>query len=104
MYFLFQVLNSSALTGSSFIFSSSLLKFSLCSPILLPSSVSILFTIALNCLSGKLFICFIRFFSGVFSCSFETYSSFFSFCLTFSVSLKLGETVAYPGLEGVSLC
>ena len=28
----------------------------------------------------------------------------FSFYLTFSVSVKLGETVTYPGLEVVSLC
>ena len=28
----------------------------------------------------------------------------FSFCLTFSVSMKLGETVTYSILEGFSLC
>ena len=38
------------------IFSSSLLKFSLCSYILFPNSVSVLITNALNFLSGKLFI------------------------------------------------
>ena len=26
------------------------------------------------------------------------------YCLTFSLSMKLGETVTYPHLEGVSLC
>ena len=34
----------------------------------------------------------------------ETNSSVFSFCLTFSVSMKLGGTVIYSGLEGLSLC
>ena len=37
-------------------FSSTLLKFSLCSSLLFPSSISILITIALNSLSGELFI------------------------------------------------
>ena len=45
-----------------FIFSNSLLKFSLCSSILFLSSVSFLIAIALNSLSGKLCICFIRVF------------------------------------------
>ena len=36
--------------------------------------------------------------------SFEIHSSVFSFCLTFFFSMKLGETVAYPRLDGVSLC
>ena len=37
---------------------------------------------------------------------FETYSSVFSFCLIFFlfVTMKLGETVTYLGLEGMSLC
>ena len=53
-----------------YIFSSSLLKFSLCSSILFPSSISILITIALNYLSGKLFISLGRFFQVIFPCSF----------------------------------
>ena len=36
--------------------------------------------------------------------SFETNSSLFSFCLTLSVSMVLGETVTCSSLEGVSLC
>lgn len=31
-------------------------------------------------------------------------SSAFSFCLTFSVSVNLGETLIYSDLEGVFLC
>lgn len=49
------LLYSSVLAGS-LIYSSSLLKFSLCSSILSPNSASILTTSALNSLSGKLFI------------------------------------------------
>ena len=50
------------------LFSSSLLKFSFCSSILFPSSVSILIINVLNCLSGKLlYLCFIKlFFQRVF--------------------------------------
>lgn len=65
------------------VFSISLLKFSLWSSILLPSSVSIFITISLNSLSRRLFI-FILFssFSGVLFCSWiGTYSSFSSFCV-----------------------
>ena len=36
--------------------------------------------------------------------SMETNSSIFSFCLTVSVSMILGETATYCCLEGVSLC
>ena len=79
-----------------FIFSCFLLKFSLCSSQFFPSSVSILITNALNSLSGKLFICFIGcffffpqgFFFLIFS--FERNPFVFSFCLTHSVSMKLG--------------
>ena len=50
------------------LFSSSLLKFSFCSSILFPSSVSILIINVLNSLSGKLFIFVLLrfFFEGVF--------------------------------------
>ena len=86
-----------------FIFSSSVLKFSLCSLILFPSSVSILITNALNSLYGTLFIFVSLHFSG--SCS---YIGNKFLCLrilfTFSDYLKLVETVTYPGLERVSFC
>ena len=104
VYFSLQLLYSSTLV-LFFTFSSSLLKFSLCSYILFPSSVSIL-VIDLNSFSGKLFTSLsLGFFSGFFLfLSFETYSPVFSFCLHFSISVKLHETVTYPSLEGVSLC
>lgn len=49
-----------------FVFSSSLLKFSLCTFILFPNSVSIIFSSALNSLSGNLFISVSLFFFMVF--------------------------------------
>ena len=70
--------------------------------ILFSSSISILITNDLNSLSGKLFICFIRVFSGFFLVLLFERNSL-SFCLTFSVSMKLGEIVIYPSSEGV-LC
>ena len=102
--FLDLFLYSSVLTGS-FILSSSLLKFSPCSSTFPPNSVDILITNALNSLSGKLFISVSLWFSLLLFKSFlllliEINSSVFSFCLTFPV--KLGETVTYWGLEGVS--
>ena len=88
-----------------FIFSPSSLKFSLCSSIIFPNSVSILITNALNSLSDKLFISVLLFFPG-FSLvlSSKTNSSVFLFCSTFSVSMELGETVTYFILKGVSFC
>ena len=54
-----------------FILSSTLLKFSLCSPIF-PNLVSILITNAMNSLSGVLFISLsLVVYSGIFSCSFK---------------------------------
>lgn len=41
---------------------------------------------------------------GVVILSFELNSSVFLFCLNFSVSMKLCETVTYPSLEGVTFC
>ena len=72
-----------------------MLKFSLCSSILFPNSVSILITNALNSLSGNLFTSIsLLIFSGVsLALSVETSSSAFSFCLTFSASMNLHETV-----------
>ena len=53
-----------------------------------------------NCL-----LLFPSFFSGFsLALSIEASSSVFSFCLSLSVSMKLGETVAYGDLEGVFLC
>ena len=99
--FLFQLLFSSVLTSSFFIFSSSLLKFLLCSSILYPNSVSILIVNALSSLCGQLFISVLLFFQGFsFDLSIETNSPVFSFCLYFSVSMKLGERIPYGGLEG----
>ena len=104
--FLDLFLYSSVLTGS-FILSSSLLKFSPCSSTFPPNSVDILITNALNSLSGKLLISVSLWFSLLLFKSLlllliEINSSVFSFCLTFSVSVKLGETVTYWGLEDVS--
>ena len=45
--------------------------------------------------------CFLR--GGILTLLFETNFSVFSFCLTFSVFMNLGETVTYFRLEGVSL-
>ena len=72
--------------------SSSLLKLSLYLSILVPNSVNILITSALNFLSGKLFISvlFLVFFQ-VFSLalSIETDSSVFSFCVSISFSVEI---------------
>ena len=47
----------------------------------------------------------VSFFQGLsLALSTETKSSVFSFCLTFSVSMELGETSTYCSLEGMSLC
>ena len=87
-------------------FLSSFLKFSLCSSILSSNLVSIPITNALNSLYIKLFIAVLLVvFFRVFLLFFQLkQSSFFSFCLTFSVSVILGETFTYSDLEGVSLC
>ena len=71
--------------------SSSLLKLSLYLSILVPNSVNILITSALNFLSGKLFISVLFFFFQVFSLalSIETDSSVFSFCLSISFSVEI---------------
>lgn len=46
----------------------------------------------------------LEFLQDFFPCSFIWYSSTSSLCLTCSVSMKSGESVTYPGLEGMSLC
>ena len=87
-----------------FIFSGSLLKFSLFPPVLFHNSVGFLIASALISLSYKLFISFSLFFGGFsLAHSVEISSSAFSFCLTFSVSMNSGETVTNCRgiLEGV---
>ena len=80
--------------------SSALLKFSLYSFFL--NLFGILITNAL--IYGKLYTS-VSFFQGLsLALSTETKSFVFSFCLTFSVSMELGETVTYCSLEGMSLC
>ena len=54
---------------------------------------------------GSLF-CFVLFSFGgliLFFVCFGIYSSVFTFCLIFFISMKLGEIFTYPGLEGKSL-
>ena len=83
-----------------------MLKFSLSSCIRLPSLLSILMTISLNSLSGKLliFISLGGFFKG-FILFFHLEHIFVSlFCLTFVYFYKLGERAMPPGLEGMTLC
>ena len=52
----------------------------------------------------------LRFFQGSFAVVvvvvvlLETYSSVSLFCFIPSISMKLGKTIAYPSLEGISLC
>ena len=71
-----------------------------------PNSVNIFITNVLNSLFVNCLFLFWYLFSWGFSLAFsvESSSSAFSFCLTFSASMKLGEMVTYCGLEGVSLC
>ena len=110
MYSLFQLLQSSTLTWFFFIFSNSLIKFILCSFVLLSSSISILLWM-LWALPGQLFISVsLVVFSGLFLVhSFGTNSSVFSFCLALSVSVYLREKLSLLVLKavpcmGASLC
>ena len=81
-----------------------MLKFLVCSSILFPRSLSILITNTLNNLSDKLFILIIHylFFQGflLLFCLKQTPLSYFA---SFSISMKLGETVTYHSLKGLSL-
>lgn len=92
-----------------FIFFSSLLNFALCTCILFPNSVNIFATYALNSfLVSYLFLFHDLFFSEVFFFFFlvlssESSFSAFSFCLIFSASMNLGETVAYCSFKGMFL-
>ena len=106
VFFISVIVYNSVLTGSFSVFSNSSSKFSLCSSLLFPNSVSILTTNALNSLSNKLFISvsFVVFqgFSLVFQLR---YIHLFSFCLwSFLCLSEIAETVTYCGPEGVSLC
>lgn len=79
----------------------------MCSSILFPSTISILTTIALNPLSGKLFVSvslgfFSKSFILVFCLKHNPQFSYFVY-LSLFVSMKLGETVTYPGLGGMCL-
>ena len=89
MCFSFQLLYNSVLTGSFSVFSNSSSKFSLCSSILFPNSVSILTTNALNSLSSKLFISvsFVVFQGFFLALSVEIYSSFIILLMIISLSL-----------------
>ena len=81
-----------------FIFSSSLLKISLCSSSLFPDLINILITHASNSLVNYFcFIsCFIRVFFFFFSCS-STWNKFLCLLiLTCSVSVKPGDAVTMP--------
>ena len=82
---------------SFFPFTSSLLKFSPCSSILFLNWVSHLIADALNSVSVKLCICFIRF-----SLLFQLKQILvFSFCSSFSVYMNWSEIVASSSLEGM---
>ena len=85
-------------------FSTSLLKASLCSSILL-SLVSIFMTISLNSLSSKLLVCFNRFVLEFhFVLLFRTYPSASSCCLTLSDCFnELGKTGTSPGFISMDL-
>ena len=102
------LLNLSSVFFSSIIVSCSilpkpLLQFSLCSYILLPSSVSILMTITSNYLSVT-YLHFINFFSDVsFYSSFATYSSVPSLCLTPCLNFyTVDKTTTSPSPEGMT--
>ena len=88
-----------------FIFSSSLLKWSVLRWILFPNSVSIFIINSLNSLSGRLIISvsFFFFFQG-FCLALSIESSSLPFHFTCSVSVNIGETVISCGPEVVFLC
>ena len=77
--------------------SSSLLKLSLYLSILVPNSVNILITSALNFLSGKLFISVLFFFFRYFLLLFQLKQTplYFHFAYLFLFLLKLGEKITY---------
>ena len=90
-----------AVLTDSLMFSSPLSTFSLYSSVLFLSSIAFLITFTLNSSSDKLFISaslgsFQVFFFMLF---FETYFSVFPFCLTFSVFMKIVETVTFLVLK-----
>ena len=88
-------------------FSSSLLKFTLCSSILLLSSVSIFIIIALNSFLGRLLISTsLSSFSDIMSCSFVWNTLLCLLILPNSLCffLVLGRLVTFPNLGEVALC
>ena len=85
------------------IFSRYLLKFSLCSSVIFPNSVSIFITYAFNILSGKPYMFYHLFLQRFPLVPFQINFCVFAFYLTFPVSVKLGQ-LTYLGLEGGSLC
>ena len=107
VYFSFQVLYSSSLFGSFPLFSNSLLNFLLCSPILHPGSLSILLSIALNSLSGRLLITIsVSSFSMILSCFFvwNTFLYHLILLILCSPFYVLGKSVTFLGLGKVTIC
>ena len=107
VYFSFQVLYSSSLFGSFPLFSNSLLNFLLCSPILHPGSLSILLSIALNSLSGRLLITIsVSSFSMILSCFFvwNTFLYHLILLILCSPFYVLGKSATFPDLGEVTLC
>ena len=106
MFFVFVFVFFSIFDCIFFMFSCSLLKWTVIQSILFPNLGSIFVTKALNSSVNCLFVslCFFFFFPGVFFFSLESSSSAFSFYLTSSVSMNVGETVTYCSLKGVFLC
>lgn len=92
-----------------FIYLFSLLQFSLCSSILLPSSVSIHMTISCNSLSGKLLLSISLglFPLGIFFSCFFIWNIFLYLLILFdffACFYELEKTATSPNFEGVVLC
>ena len=104
LLFLSTVFFISVIVFSSDFFFSSLLKFSLFSSVIFPSLISVLISYTLNSSVNYLPVSLVVFFFRGFCLvlSFEANSSVLLFCSLFSVSVKLGETVTYCSLVGVS--
>ena len=106
IFFQFQLLYFSVVTGSFFVFSSSLLKFSCCSSILFPTQLAFLLMLWIvyleNCGFG--FIIYFFFCRG-FGLSIESNSSAFSCCLTLSVwnSVKQLPNVILKGCRSLGV-
>lgn len=107
VYFFIAVIVFFRSDGLCLIFSVSLLKFSLSSSILLPSSMRVFMSLTLNSLSGKLLI-FTLFnsFPEVLSYSFfwQLFFVFSLFLTLFVCFYVLGISATPPSLERVALC